>query len=152
MEKNNLFTKVLTNTSDSSLSTGILFIRLTIGILLFIAGSGKALAWFGGYGAEKSLGFYNQMGFSNLLGYLSIYTEFIGGLLLVTGLFTRFAAFALTINMAVATIVSLPRGFMGPTGAQTPFIFLVCIVVIMITGPMIYSIDYMVFKHKQLRN
>ena len=146
MKKNNLFTKVLRSTTTSSLSTGILILRLTIGILLFMAGSGKALAWFGGYGAEKSLQFYNQMGFSTFLGYLSIYTEFIGGLLLVIGLFTRFAAFAVTINMAVATIVSLPHGFMGPSGAQTPFIFLMCAIVILITGPMVYSIDYVMIN------
>lgn len=148
MTNNNLFTKVLRSTTTSSLSTGILLLRLTIGILLFIAGSGKALGWFGGYGAEKSLQFYNQMGFSTFLGYLSIYTEFIGGFLLIIGFFTRFAAFAITINMAVATLVSLPRGFMGPTGAQTPFIFLVCAVVILITGPMVYSIDYVIFKRE----
>ena len=148
MTNSNLFAKVLRSTTTSSLSTGILIIRLTIGILLFMAGSGKALGWFGGYGVEKTLQGFSQMGFSAFLAYLSMYTEFIGGFLLIIGLFTRFAAFAVTINMAVATLISLPRGFMGPSGAQTPFIFLMCAVVILITGPMVYSIDYLMIKRE----
>ena len=128
------------------LSSGILIIRLTIGILLFAAGSGKVMGWFGGYGVEKTLQGFSQMGFSAFLAYLSMYTEFIGGLLLIFGLFTRFAAFAVTINMVVATIVSLPRGFLGPTGAQTAFVFLMMALVILLSGPLTFSLDHIIFS------
>ncbi len=148
MKNNNLIVKVLSFKNSSLLSTGILFVRLTIGILLFTAGSGKVLGWFGGYGMEKTLQGFAQMGFSAFLTYLSMFTEFIGSLLIIFGLFTRFAAFAVTINMTVATIVSLPRGFLGPTGAQTPFIFLMMALVILLTGPMTYSLDNLIFSEK----
>ena len=42
---------------------------------------------------------------------LSCYTELIGGSLLTVGLLTRPAAFAVMINMLIATIVMLPKGF-----------------------------------------
>ena len=77
--------------------------------------------------------------------YLSSYTEFIGGLLLVLGFLTRPAAFAVMINMHVAFLVTLPGGFiMG--GASYPFSLLVTSIVIIISGPMSYSIDYLLFK------
>jgi putative oxidoreductase len=75
-----------------------------------------------------------------------MFTELLGGLLLVLGLLTRPAAFAIMINMLVATIVSLPGGFMGPTGAQTPFIFLMIDIAILLTGPMAISLDTVIFR------
>jgi uncharacterized membrane protein YphA (DoxX/SURF4 family) len=50
------------------------------------------------------------------------------------------------INMTVATIVSLPGGLMGPTSAQTALIFLVIDIVILLTGPMAYSIDRFILR------
>jgi putative oxidoreductase len=152
MKNNSLFIKVMRDTTPSLLSTGILIIRITIGILLFAAGSGKVLGWFGGYGVEKTLQGYSQMGFSAFLAYLSMYTEFLGSILLILGLLTRFAAFAVTINMIVATIVSLPRGFLGPTGAQNSFIFLMMALMILLTGPLLYSLDHLIFSKNHNRN
>ncbi len=152
MKNNNLFVKVLMDANPALLSSGMLLIRLTLGILLFTAGAGKVLGWFGGYGVEKTLQGYSHMGFSAFLTYMSMYTEFIGSLLLIFGLLTRFAAFAVTINMIVATLVSLPRGFLGPTGAQTAFIFLMMALVILLSGPLTYSLDHLIFSGKHDRN
>ena len=146
MKNNNVLSKVLIGSNHALLSSGILIIRLTIGIFLFAAGSGKVMGWFGGYGVEKTLQGFSHMGFSAFLAYISMYTEFIGALLLIIGFLTRFAAFAVTINMIVATIVSLPRGFLGPTGAQTAFVFLMMALVILLTGPLTYSLDHIIFS------
>lgn len=143
---------VLFDTNRNLLSVSLLLARLTIGILLFIAGSGKILGWFGGYGIEATLKGYAGMNISEPLAYLSCYAEFIGGFLLIIGLMTRFAAFALMINMIVATIVSLPGGFQGPTGAQVPFIFLIMDLIILLSGPMDYSIDRLIFKKQPADN
>jgi hypothetical protein len=56
--------------------------------------------------------------------------------------------FVVMINMLVATLVTLPNGFMGPTGAQTAFIFLVIDIVILRAGPMAYSVDAPIFKNQ----
>lgn len=146
MSKNNIFTKTMTETSPGMLSLSMLLLRCTIGLLLFAAGSGKLLGWFGGYGLQASLQGYSKMGISPPFSYLSIFTEFIGGMLLTLGLLTRPAAFAVMINMLVATTISLPRGIMGPMGAQTPLIFLVIDIVILFSGPRSISIDWLIFK------
>ena len=145
MTKNNLFFRILKETNPNLVSLSLLFLRCTIGILLFIAGSGKLFGWFGGYGMEATIQGFSKIGISMPLTYLSTYTEFLGGLLLIIGLFTRPVAFAVMINMLVATLVTLPHGFMGPTGAQTPFLFLVIDIVILLTGPMAYSVDRIIF-------
>jgi len=146
MAKNNLIVKILNETNPSLVSLSLLLLRCTIGILLFIAGSGKLFGWFGGFGMEATIQGFSKIGISIPLTYLSTFTEFTGGLLLIIGLLTRPAAFAVMINMLVATLVTLPHGFMGPTGAQTPFIFLVIDIVILLAGPMVYSIDMFIFR------
>jgi putative oxidoreductase len=54
------------------------------------------------------------MGLPSWLGYVSAFTEFLGGLLLIVGFFTRPAAFAICINLCVAIWkVHLHNGLMG---------------------------------------
>ena len=146
MINNNLYFRLFRGANPTLVSISVLLLRCTVGILLFVAGSGKLLGWFGGYGMTATLQGYAKMGFSAPLAYLSMFTELLGGLLLVLGLLTRPAAFAIMINMLVATIVSLPGGFMGPTGAQTPFIFLMIDIAILLTGPMAISLDTVIFR------
>ncbi len=129
------------------LNLSLLMLRLALGIVLFMVGSGKVLGWFGGYGLHTTIQFYIKMGIAVPLAYLSCFTEFIGGLLITLGLFTRPAAFAVVINMTVATITMLPSGFLGADGpgASYPFAFLIIAVVILLVGPMNFSFDYLIF-------
>lgn len=99
MTKKNEIIKLFTENNTSILNICLLLLRCTIGIILFVVGAGKVLGWFGGFGMEQTIKFFAQIGISVPLTYLSSYTEFIGGLLLTVGLFTRPAAFAVTINM-----------------------------------------------------
>lgn len=138
--------KILTGNNDALLNTSVLLLRCTIGIILFVVGSGKVLGWFGGFGMETTIKFFAQLGISIPLTYLSSYTEFIGGLLLTIGLLTRPAAFAVMINMLVATILTLPNGFLATNGASFPFIFLIISIIILLAGPMAYSIDSMLIN------
>lgn len=132
--------KLLTETNTTLLNVSLLLLRLTVGIILFLAGAGKVLGWFGGMGIEATLDiFVSQMGIHPILAYLSCYTEFIGGFLLIVGLLTRPAALAIAINMLVAAIVTLPNGFMA--GASYPFSMMVSSIVILLAGPMAYSLD-----------
>ncbi len=142
----NKITTYLTKTGSGYISLCVLLLRCVIGITLFDVGAGKLFGWFGGFGLDVTLGFYNKMGFSQPLAFMSIFTEFIGGFLLIVGLLTRPAAVAVIINMAVATSVTLPNGFLGPNGASYPFIFLVIALVVLLAGPMSLSIDYLIFR------
>jgi putative oxidoreductase len=146
MAENKVIFKLLNNTNTNLLNICLLLLRCLIGIYLFIAGAGKAMGWFGGFNIDATIQFYTKMGISLPFVYLSCYTEFIGGFLLVIGLFTRPAAFAVMINMLVATIISLHAGLVGPASAQTPFIFLIVDIAILIAGPMSISIDKLLVR------
>jgi putative oxidoreductase len=149
MKKRNLINLLLIETNPQLLSTCILLLRITIGIILFIIGAGKVLGWFGGSGMEITIqSFVSRLGISPLLAYLSSYTEFIGGLLLIVGLLTRLAAFAVMINMVVATIVLLPKGFIAG-GAAFPFTLMISAVIILLAGPMLFSLDSLLFRRSE---
>ncbi|HEX6334402.1 MAG TPA: DoxX family protein [Flavisolibacter sp.] len=136
---------LLTGTNQRLLDTGILLVRLVAGAILFAAGAGKLFGWFGGFGLDTTLQlFSNNLKISGFWAYLSIYTEFIGGFLLAVGLFTRFAAFALLINMIVATWVSVPSGILS--GASYPFSLAISALAILLTGPLRYSVDSIIAR------
>ena len=147
MPENKAIFKLLNNTNTNLLSICLLLLRFLIGIYLFIAGAGKVLGWFGGFNIDATIQFYTKMGISLPFAYLSCYTEFIGGFLLIIGLFTRPAAFAVMINMLVATILSLHAGLMGPASAQTPLLFLIIDIAILIAGPMSISVDKLLIRN-----
>ena len=140
-----MFKSVLIKTNPSLLDLSILLLRSTIGGILFVVGAGKVLGWFGGMGMEQTVQmFQSSTGISAPLAYLSSYTEFIGGFLLVAGLFTRPAAFAVMINMLVAFLVTLPNGFLTG-GASYPFSFLITSIILLLSGPLAYSVDNLLF-------
>ena len=137
--------------NDKLLSAGFLLLRLTAGGILFVAGSGKVFGWFGGYGLELTIKmFVSHMGISAFWATVSSLTEMIGGVLFIIGFLTRPAAFAVTINMAVAAYVSLPRGFLA--GAAYPFTIMIISLVLLIAGPMLLSIDAILFRSSAARD
>jgi putative oxidoreductase len=143
--------KLLTQTNNTLLNLSILLLRCMTGVILFAAGAGKALSWFGGFGMKMTIQYYGMSGISKPLAYLSAYTEFIGGFLLIIGLLTRPAAFAIMINMIVATVLTMPKGFLAG-GAAYPFSLTVNAIIILLTGPMAYSIDALLNRNAKLVN
>jgi putative oxidoreductase len=103
------WTKVLATSSDY----GATISRLALGIMILPHGAQKALGWFGGYGFTGTITFFTQtMHVPAPLAVLAIAAEFLGGLGLITGLFSRVAAFGVGFNMLVAVLmVHLPNGF-----------------------------------------
>jgi putative oxidoreductase len=62
-----------------------------------------------------------SLGLPAWLGYVSAFTEFFGGLLVLLGLFTRVAAFGICIDMCVAIAkVQFHNGLMGNGGYEFP--------------------------------
>lgn len=71
-------------------------LRIVTGLLYFQAGSTKALGWFGGIdGQGGTPPFFSQIGIGGWM-------EFVGGIAVMFGLFTRPVAFVLSGEMAVA--------------------------------------------------
>jgi putative oxidoreductase len=139
--------KLLTVTNTNLLNIGVLLLRLTLGVIFFGVGASKVFGWFGGFGIDTTLQFYTKMGIPVFWSYCSIFSEFIGGFLLFIGLFTRPAAFVLMINMIVATLLTLPSGFFVGR-ASYPFSIMMCTIVLLFTGPMVFSLDSIIFSRK----
>lgn len=141
--------ELLTRTNTGLMSTGILLLRWMLGLIFFVAGAGKVMGWFGGFGMKATLEMFKTgMNISAPWAYLSCYTEFIGGFLLITGFLTRPAAFALVINMLVAVVLTGTKNFfMG--GAAYPCSLGVSCLAILLTGPMAYSLDALLTGRKR---
>lgn len=73
-------------------------------------------------------------------GFLAGFTEAVGGLLLLLGLFYRPACLFLAFTMLVAGMNHLAMGD-GPTGAAHAFELLVVFIGLMFLGPGKYSVD-----------
>ena len=94
----------------------LLVVRLVLGMIMVVHGYHKV---FGGLHHHAQ--FVAGLGLPAWLGYVSSFTEFLGGLLVLAGLFTRAAAFALCINMAVAIWkVHWHNGLTGDHGVEFP--------------------------------
>jgi putative oxidoreductase len=97
---------------------GIFLIRVVLGVAMTVHGFQK-LVPAGSFhtshplaGADRFAQFVVTLGLSHWLGYVSVATEFLGGLLLIFGFLTRFAACMVAGNMIVAlTWVNLHKGY-----------------------------------------
>ena len=87
----------------------LLVVRLTLGAIMTVHGYHKV---FGGL--HQSAYVVGSMGLPSWLGYVSAFTELLGGLLILVGFFTRPAAVAICINLCVAIWkVHLHNGLLG---------------------------------------
>lgn len=83
--------------------------RLVLGAVMVAHGYHKV---FGGLHQHAHM--VASMGLPSWLGYVSAFTEFLGGLMILAGFFTRAAALALCINLSVAIWkVHLHNGLIG---------------------------------------
>ena len=87
----------------------LLIMRLSLGVIMAVHGYHKV---FGGL--QHFAHMIGGMGLPSWLGYVSAFTELLGGLLIIAGFFTRPAAFAICVNLSVAIWkVHLHNGLLG---------------------------------------
>ena len=104
--------------TSSSLNAGLLLIRLMVGVVFVFHGSQKLFGAFGGPGLEGFAGFLTQLQvpMPMVSAVLAAVAEFGGGLALIAGLGTRFAAVPLVITMLVAAFKVHGSAFSAQAG------------------------------------
>lgn len=132
----------------ASFSTGIFFVRIMVGLAFVFHGYPKIvnpLAWMGSKMLTVPWTGATVGPLPDWLQATVAFVEFFGGVALIVGLLTRFAAFALLIDMIVACVfVELPRGvpFVASGHTLEPTLaYMVITFLLLLTGPGIVSID-----------
>jgi putative oxidoreductase len=120
-------------------------LRVVIGLIIFVHGWGKIM---GGHAGVA--GFFGKVGLPapELLAYCAMFLETIGALCVLVGLFTRFFAAALAIEMLIGLLtVHLAKGF-GVSAGGYEYILLIGVVLfsIAIRGGGPYSVDAKIGK------
>ena len=124
---------------------GYTFVRVVIGYILFMHGWGKlhtGIAAISGYMAK--IGLVPGVAF----GGAAMFLETVGALCLIVGLFTRFFAAALAIEMAFAfLVVHMAKGFAaGQGGFEYVLLLGTVLFAIALRGGGPYSIDRKIGK------
>ena len=88
-------------------------VRVMLGLVIWAHGAQKLLGWFGGHGPAGFMGAFEQMsGMPGFLAWLVIIIEFVGGICLIVGFWTRIWAFmVLCLFIGIVLFVHLPNGF-----------------------------------------
>lgn len=116
-------------------------LRIIAGIGFMMHGLPKLLDIPGTQNSFTSMGLPPELAI--IIGLL----EFIGGLAILLGIFTRIAAGLLAINMIGAILlVKLSKGFIG--GYELDLLYLAIMISLMLTGPGNFSIEKNVLKRE----
>ncbi len=99
----------MSNTLNRLQPWGALLMRLALALLMAVHGYQKVVP----HGALNHFSHYvASLGLPYWLGSVSAFTEFIGGILLIFGLFTRLAATLISFDLLVALfLVGIHQGF-----------------------------------------
>ncbi len=115
-------------------------VRIFIGYILFMHGYGKLMAGVAGVTGMMAK---DGLGPADAFAYAAMFLETIGVICVAIGLFTRFFAAAIAIELGIAfLVVHMPKGF-GVGGGGYEYVLLLGIVMLAIAirggGP--YSVD-----------
>ncbi len=114
-------------------SCGIAVLRIVVGVVFLMHGYQK-LFKFGFHGVT---GMFSHFGIP-LPGFFAVVVtlvEFVGGILLITGLATRIPAALLAVDMLVAIFaVHIKVGFFSPMGVEFPLTLLAGLICLFFAG------------------
>ena len=120
-------------------------VRFALGIIFIAHGSQKVLGAFGGQGLSASLSGQPPFSFMRPTWFwlgAAAFSEFLGGILVLTGLLTRVGAFFIAVTMLVAMFgVHWPNFFMSNRGIEFTLALLGMAVALVIAGGGQASVD-----------
>jgi putative oxidoreductase len=135
-----------TYTSDlQTLSIGLVFVRVVIGLLMAAHGTQKLFGWFGGYGLHKTGEFFVQLGFfpGSAFAAAASVTEIVSGILVAVGLLGPIGpALMISVMIVAAVTVHWEHGlFAGTNGIEVPLLYGAAAFGLALTGYGQYSLD-----------
>ncbi|MCX5694087.1 MAG: DoxX family protein [Candidatus Omnitrophica bacterium] len=123
---------------------GILILRLGIGVMFAAHGLQKVFGFFAGPGIKGFSQMLSSLGFAPAIpwAYLAGYTELLGGVFLIIGVFTRPCATLLFILITTAAIkVHLGKGFfLSGGGFEYDFVIACVCLALVLLGEGKYTI------------
>src|SRR5580693_8103502 len=129
----------------NALNTGLLVLRLIVGIPLAAHGAQKLFGWWGGPGVRGLHGHLTKMRFRPAPLWVAgaVGTEIGGGLLLAAGFLSPLGSVGVGAAMLMAIAAfHWGKGFFSQRGGfESPFLYLVSAATIGMTGPGAYSLD-----------
>ncbi|MDP1512170.1 DoxX family protein [Paenibacillus sp. CMAA1739] len=127
------------------LASGLLLIRLVVGLLFVGHGAQKLFGWFGGYGPKGTGGWMESIGIKPgvLMAVAAGLMELLGGALFTVGLLTPLAALLITMTMLGAIVKVHGQNGIWATanGYEYPLVLIAVVIGIALTGAGSYSID-----------
>ena len=148
-----LYVRLLT-VLNSLQSPLLLFVRLYWGWQFWQSGWGKL------QDISKPIGFFTDLGipFPVFNAWFVASLECFGGILLFVGLASRLISIPLVIDMLVAYIAAdreALKSFLSEPGkfyAADPYTFLFAALLILIFGPGVFSLDYLIARYVEKRH
>jgi putative oxidoreductase len=113
-------------------SFGALILRLVLGIIMVRHGYDKIIPSGALYNFSHMVA---RLHLPMWLGYVSAFTEFFGGMLVIVGLLTRIAALMIAIDLATAILkIHIHGGLMGPNSFAFPLALFAIALMLVFTG------------------
>ena len=127
------------------MDSGILVLRIVLGLLMAAHGAQKLFGWFGGHGLAGTGGFFEGLGFrpGRVFAAAAATTEMGSGLLIALGLFGPVGP-ALMVSVMVVAAVSVHGAhglFAASNGIEMPLLYGIGGAALALTGPGSYSLD-----------
>ncbi|RNG21263.1 DoxX family protein [Streptomyces botrytidirepellens] len=129
--------------SAHAYDTGLLLLRVVLGLTIAAHGSQKLFGWFGGLGLDGIGKAFTGMGYpaGRTMAAIAGITEMLGGIGLVLGLITPLAGAAVFGTMVNAIVVDANGGFFLPKGVEYAVLLAAGAAALALTGPGRYAVD-----------
>ncbi|MET9688321.1 DoxX family membrane protein [Streptomyces sp. NPDC006514] len=123
--------------------TGLLLLRLVLGLTMAAHGSQKLFGWFGGGGISGTGQFFTASGYpaGDAMAVLAGLTETLGGLGLALGLLTPLAGAAVVGTLINAIAVHGAGAFFAPEGIEYELLLTAGAAALALAGPGRYAVD-----------